>query len=107
MTNEQTYQLKLVREPEDLILEAFSNRFKPRVRSFINEMESSNIKINDSGSITIQSGEVIKNIIEIIKYHIFPEFFKMSLPRNYKKVVKALKQKQNIVDETPSWICYK
>ena len=85
MANEQTYQLKLVREPKDVILDAFSSRFKSKVRSFINEMQNSDIKINDSGSITLQSGQIIKNIIEIIKYHVFPEFFKMSLPKNYKK----------------------
>ena len=51
------------------------------------------MSIGDDEFVTLPSGERVNNIIEIIKYIIFPEFFGLLKPKNYTKVVRLLNRK--------------
>ena len=109
MNDIRSYRLQLVTDPTNFILDAFSTRFKSKVKHLLVHMKQSGIKFNTDESISLQSGETINDVIYLIKYHIFPKFFNLKKPKKYNKFISALKQKQ--CSPSPNgarqWLSYK
>ena len=104
MNEERSYKLLQVSNPKDNILSLFSNRFRRKVNSFLNEILASGIIINTDNTITLPSGQIVSNFIEIVKYKVYPDIFNLQEPPNYQKIIKILHKPKERQEIESTWI---
>ena len=89
-TPDQTHDNQTKKDEKSGIFTHFNPRSFRKVNAFLEKIKMHGIVCDDDGKITLPSGKVLKNGIEIIKYLLFSKNKNGKKPLNVGKVVKLL-----------------